>query len=101
MDPRRLRPVEGRLQVSVVHPSATASDALSNVVFVETPAQSLRTLAAAAPEARALTVSGGVGHASSVTFRWRGALSRATAATRHKADKPGIVKEELVKDESS
>jgi FAD:protein FMN transferase len=37
MDPRTLRPVEGRIQVSVIHPSATASDALSNVLFVPPP----------------------------------------------------------------
>jgi thiamine biosynthesis lipoprotein len=70
MDPRTMRPVEGRIQVSVVHPSATASDALSNVVFVQTPEQSLRTLAASAPDARALIVSGYAGHARCALFRW-------------------------------
>ena len=70
MDPRTMRPVEGRIQVSVVHPSATASDALSNVVFVQTPEQSLRTLAAFAPEARALIVSGDAEHAACGVFRW-------------------------------
>ncbi len=34
MDPRTLRPVEGRLQATVIAPSATDSDALSNAVFV-------------------------------------------------------------------
>jgi thiamine biosynthesis lipoprotein len=34
MDPRTLRPVEGRLQTTVIAPSATDSDALSNVMFV-------------------------------------------------------------------
>jgi thiamine biosynthesis lipoprotein len=34
MDPRTLRPVEGRLQATVIAPSATDSDALSNVMFV-------------------------------------------------------------------
>ncbi len=77
MDPHTLRPVEGRIQVSVVDPSATASDALSNVVFVQAPQQSLRTLAAAAPEARALIVSGEPGHASCVVFRWGAPLDRA------------------------
>ena len=71
MNPHTLRPVEGRIQVSVVHPSATASDALSNVVFVQTPAQSLRTLAAYAPEARSLIVSSAGRRAACVVFRWR------------------------------
>jgi thiamine biosynthesis lipoprotein len=35
MDPRTLRPVEGRLQATVIAPSATDSDALSNVMFVQ------------------------------------------------------------------
>ena len=34
MDPRTLRPVEGRLQATVIAPSATDSDALSNAMFV-------------------------------------------------------------------
>ncbi len=34
MDPRTLRPVEGVVQVTVIAPSATDSDALSNVLFV-------------------------------------------------------------------
>jgi thiamine biosynthesis lipoprotein len=37
MDPHTLQPVEGMLQVSVIDPSATASDALSNVLFVSGP----------------------------------------------------------------
>ncbi len=79
MDPRTLRPVEGRVQVSIVHPSATASDALSNVIFVQTPSQSLQTLAAAAPEARALIVSSGPGQPVCVMFRWH-KPARCTAA---------------------
>ena len=70
MDPHAMRPVEGRIQVSIVDPSATASDALSNVLFVESPEQSLRTLAAYAPKARALIVSGDAAHASCAVFRW-------------------------------
>jgi thiamine biosynthesis lipoprotein len=57
MDPRTMRPVEGRVQVSVIDPSATASDALSNVVFVGIPEESVARLAKSAPEARALIVS--------------------------------------------
>ena len=34
MDPRTLRPVQGRLQATVIAPSATDSDALSNAMFV-------------------------------------------------------------------
>jgi thiamine biosynthesis lipoprotein len=37
MDPRTLRPVEGVLQVTVISPSATDSDALSNALFVSGP----------------------------------------------------------------
>lgn len=57
MDPRTLRPVEGRIQVSVIDPSATASDALSNVLFVERPEQSRNILARSEPMARGLIVS--------------------------------------------
>jgi thiamine biosynthesis lipoprotein len=37
MDPRSLRPVEGVLQVTVVSPSATDSDAMSNAWLVSRP----------------------------------------------------------------
>lgn len=37
MDPRTLRPVERMLQVTVISPSATDSDALSNALFVSGP----------------------------------------------------------------
>lgn len=70
MDPRTLRPVEGRIQVSIISPSATASDALSNVIFVETPAQSVATLAAHAPDSRALIVSGDAQHPRCTVYRW-------------------------------
>jgi thiamine biosynthesis lipoprotein len=71
MDPRTLRPVEGTIQVSIVNPSATASDALSNVLFVQPPEQAIATLAAHAPESRALIVSGPAGQAHCSTFRWQ------------------------------
>ena len=48
MDPRTLRPVEGTLQVTVFDPSGTASDALSNVLFVQPPRQSEAAVAHAA-----------------------------------------------------
>lgn len=79
MNPRTMRPVEGRIQVSVVAPSATVSDALSNVVFVETPAQSVATLKAFAPDAHALIVSGGA-EARCTTFQWTSSVDRTHCA---------------------
>jgi thiamine biosynthesis lipoprotein len=76
MDPRTLRPVEGRIQVSIVDPSATTSDALSNVLFVDTPEQSAAFLARYAPEGRALIVSGRGGKAGCSTFRWPANVSK-------------------------
>jgi thiamine biosynthesis lipoprotein len=70
MDPRTMRPVEGRVQVSVIDPSATASDALSNVVFVGTPEESVVRLRKYAPEARALIVSVGSKRARCTAIRW-------------------------------
>lgn len=72
MDPQTMRPVEGRVQVSVIDPSATASDALSNVVFVGTPEESVARLAKSAPEARALLVSRSGGHVVCTAIRWEG-----------------------------
>jgi thiamine biosynthesis lipoprotein len=74
MNPHTLEPVEDRIQVSIVDPSATASDALSNVLFVESPAASVATLKQFAPEARALIVSGRSGQARCTTFRWAAAV---------------------------
>ena len=70
MNPHTMRPIEGMVQVSIVNPSATASDALSNVIFVQTPAQSVATLKASAPDSRALIVSGDAEHARCTTYRW-------------------------------
>lgn len=75
MDPHTLLPVEGRIQVSIVHPSATASDALSNVIFVQSPRQSLQTLAASAPQAHALIVSGDPLHATCTQFHWQSTIA--------------------------
>ena len=58
MDPRLLRPVEGRLQATVITPSATDGDALSNVMFVEDAAARKRTMEGLGAEDRALVVSG-------------------------------------------
>ncbi len=67
MDPRTLRPVEGRLQATVIAPSATDSDALSNAVFVlDSPARR-RLMGALPKEDRALVVlSGG----AEQRYRW-------------------------------
>ena len=70
MDPRTLRPVEGRLQVSIIHPSATASDALSNVLFVDNPEQSFQVLAKYAPDAHALVLSRKDEHVRCALFHW-------------------------------
>jgi len=71
MDPRTLRPVEGRLQVTIVDPSATASDALSNVLFVDDPDRSFQILREHAPEARALVLSTKNRHIQCALFRWK------------------------------
>jgi thiamine biosynthesis lipoprotein len=66
MDPRTLRPVEGRLQATVIAPSATDSDALSNVMFVE-DAAGRRGVMDALPKAdRALVIL-----AAGAQERWR------------------------------
>ena len=70
MDPRTLHPVEGRLQVSIIHPSATASDALSNVIFVDDPERSFRVLGKYAPEARALVLSKTGVRVRCAVFHW-------------------------------
>lgn len=71
MDPHTLRPVEDRLQVSIIHPSATASDALSNVLFVDDPEQSFQVLTRYAPEAHALVLSKTDGHVRCAVFHWQ------------------------------
>jgi thiamine biosynthesis lipoprotein len=75
MDPRTLQPVEGRVHVSIIDPSATASDALSNVLFVDTPEESLAFLKRYAPGDRALIVSGEKGAARCTVFRWTAAVA--------------------------
>ncbi len=57
MNPRTLRPVEGVLQVTVVDPSGTASDALSNVLFVNDAAQNVQLLSTL-PHDSALVLTG-------------------------------------------
>jgi len=80
MDPRTLRPVEGRLHVSIIDPSATTSDALSNVLFVDAPAESLAFLERYAPDARALLVSGNPAAPLCTAFRWHGSVNAKRCA---------------------
>ena len=70
MDPRTLHPVEGRLQVSIIDPSATASDALSNVLFVDDPTRSFQVLSKYAPEAQALVLSNRDERVQCSLFHW-------------------------------
>jgi len=77
MDPQTMKPVEGRIQVSIINPSATASDALSNVIFVQSPEQSLATLRASAPGSHALIVSGTADHATCAAFQWQSPVNSA------------------------
>ena len=69
MDPRTLRPVEGRVQATVIAPSATDSDALSNAMFVLN-AHGRKRLMRSLPRADAALVvlAGGV----TEKFRWIG-----------------------------
>jgi len=82
MDPATLRPVEGILRVSIVHPSATASDALSNVIFVRRPEESLRILKQSAPESRAIIVSGDADHPQCTSFHLQPAKTGRCLAPR-------------------
>ncbi|WP_419807138.1 FAD:protein FMN transferase [Terriglobus sp.] len=70
MDPRTMQPVEGVQQVTIQDPSGTASDALSNALFVLTPAQSVRLLARL-PQDRALIVTGPEDHRVCTAIRWQ------------------------------
>jgi thiamine biosynthesis lipoprotein len=69
MDPRTLRPVEGRLQATVTAPSATDSDALSNVMFVLDGAGRKRVMASLPPADAALVVVAG---GAVEKYRWVG-----------------------------
>jgi thiamine biosynthesis lipoprotein len=66
MDPRTLRPVQERLQATVIAPSATDSDALSNVMFVEDAAGRRRVMDGLPEADRALIVL-----AAGAQERWR------------------------------
>lgn len=70
MDPHTLKPVEGVQQVTIVDPSGTASDALSNALFVLSPKQSVRLLILL-PQDRALIVTGSDHRRVCTAIRWR------------------------------
>ncbi len=67
MDPRTLRPVEGRLQATVIAASATDSDALSNVMFVLNGAGRKRVMSALPRADSALVVLAG---GDEERYRW-------------------------------
>lgn len=69
MDPRTLRPVEGRLQATVIAPSATDSDALSNAMFVLNGQKRGRLIRSLPGTDRALVVLAG---GTQETYRWQG-----------------------------
>jgi len=73
MDPRTLRPVEGVLQVTVIDPSATDSDALSNVLFVLGAAQG-RAVLRGRPADSALIARPGNPTPVYEAIRWKGPI---------------------------
>lgn len=75
MDPRTGRPVTGRIHVTITHPSATASDALSNVIFVAAPQTAARILHRSAPQSRAIIVDTDRGKTTYLRIRWPGACN--------------------------
>ncbi len=74
MDPATLKPVEGMLQVTIVDPSATDSDALSNVLFVKRPEESLR-LMKLLPNDSAFIISGTPGKARCWPIHWHDTIA--------------------------
>jgi thiamine biosynthesis lipoprotein len=75
MNPETLRPVEGMLQVTIIDPSATNSDALSNVLFVKNPGDSAK-IVQSLPGDSALVISGTVAKAQCHPMNWHAALDR-------------------------
>ncbi len=70
MDPKTLRPVEGMLQVTVTDPSATNSDALSNVLFVRRPEENVP-LMESLPGDSALVITGTQQKATCHRMNWK------------------------------
>lgn len=80
MNPKTLRPVEGVLQVTVIAPSATDSDALSNVLFVmgaKGGASVLQTL----PKDSALILSGEQPSIKCDLIGWKASLNPGYCST--------------------
>ncbi|WP_255551119.1 FAD:protein FMN transferase [Granulicella sp. dw_53] len=71
MNPHTLQPVEGILQVSIIDPSATASDALSNVLFVSSARQRASILQHL-PKDSAFIITGTRLTSRCKTIRWTG-----------------------------
>lgn len=69
MDPRTLRPVEGTAQVTAIAPSATDSDALSNVLFV-VATEDRAAIMQRQPQASALVIAGDTAQERYELFRW-------------------------------
>ncbi len=76
MDPRLLRPVEGRLQATVMTPDAVDGDALSNVMFVGSGVLRGRVMRGLPDGDRALVVEGSPegGVSGCEGYRWPGAV---------------------------
>lgn len=71
LNPVKLAPVKERIQVAMEHRSATASDALSNVLFVQEPKEAFDVLRREAADARALVISKRKdGTAAASIYRW-------------------------------
>jgi len=75
MNPAELRPVEGMLQVTIVDPSATSSDALSNVLFVKQPVDSRRFMQSL-PGDRAFIISGTKDKAVCHPIHWQDTIDQ-------------------------
>ena len=82
MGPHTLQPVEGMLQVTVIAPSATDSDALSNVFFVSNADQS-RAIFRTLPAVSALIISGSPSNRHCELLGWKEPIESGycTAAT--------------------
>jgi thiamine biosynthesis lipoprotein len=71
LNPRTERPVEDKLQTTVIAPSTTDSDALSTATFVMEPAAAEK-LVEMFPGAAAVVVSGDQAHPKYKSVRWPG-----------------------------
>ena len=85
MDPRTLRPVEGRLQATVIAPLATDSDALSNVMFVLDAAGRKRVMATLPQPDAALVV---LVDGKKKQFRWTAPGFRVRTRSSHSKENP-------------